>query len=215
VSARVVWTLAVCALLSSACQSTSDRWQPTTTARAALQLPANRQEGARIYQACASCHGDDGAGNDAALVPRIAGQHYSVLIAQMTDFRAARRHDRRMQQAMADHRLDSPQALADVATYVNLLKSSAPVSMGGAYSGDLGQRLYETNCARCHGGAAQGEDASVIPRLSGQNRMYLLRQFRDIAALLRPPAGRSHAALLSPLDYQEREALADYLSRLR
>lgn len=201
-------------LALSACESASDAWDPTPVAQSALTLPADREEGRRIYQACATCHRADGSGDDAALVPRIAGQHYSVIIRQIADFRADRRHDPRMQRAVTDHRVQSPQSLADVATYVNLLKVRAPVSLGGSPAGELGQRLFETNCSACHGAAAQGDDATTTPRLAGQHRRYLLRQFSDIAARLRPPVGRRHAVLLAPLDYQEREALGDFLSRL-
>ncbi len=114
----------------------------------ALRLSADRESGRRIYEARAACHGADGSGNGTALVPRIAGQQYSVIIRQVADFRASRRHDARMQQAVMDHRLESPQALADVATYVNLLRPRMPVNLGGAQAGDLGQRLFESNCAR-------------------------------------------------------------------
>ena len=42
--------------------------------------------GALLFGArCASCHGADGRGNDAKVVPRLAGQHYSYLVRQMYD----------------------------------------------------------------------------------------------------------------------------------
>lgn len=42
--------------------------------------------GALIFGArCASCHGADGRGNAARLVPRLAGQHYGYLVRQMYD----------------------------------------------------------------------------------------------------------------------------------
>jgi cytochrome c553 len=208
-----IWLLAFAVL--GACASPTGAWRSTPRAQAAMRVSADREDGKRIYATCTACHGEDGAGNNAALVPRIAGQHYSVIIRQLSDFQAERRHDPRMQQAVADHHLQSPQSLANVATYVNLLRTRAPVSLGGAPSGDLGQRLFETNCAACHGAAAQGSDESTIPRLAGQNRDYLIRQFRDIGGSLRPPVGPRHVKLLAPLQYQDRDALADYLSRLR
>jgi len=212
-ASRLVVVLLLCVVLAG-CRSVSEPWRPLPAAEAAMRLPADRVAGRRLFEACAACHGADGSGSDASLVPRIAGQHYSVIIRQLADFRAGRRHDARMQQAAMEHQLESPQALADIATYVNLLPRRMTVNLGGTQSGELGQRLYENNCASCHGGAAQGDDHAAVPRLAGQHRNYLIRQFRDIADLLRPPVGRKHAALLAPLDYQEREALADFLSRL-
>ena len=42
--------------------------------------------GALLFGArCASCHGADGRGNAARLVPRLAGQHYGYLVRQMYD----------------------------------------------------------------------------------------------------------------------------------
>jgi cytochrome c553 len=42
--------------------------------------------GARLFGArCASCHGADGRGSAARLVPRLAGQHYGYLVRQMYD----------------------------------------------------------------------------------------------------------------------------------
>lgn len=215
VASRLALLLA-CSPLVAACSTPEGPWHPTPKAAAALRLPANSDEGRRIYSAtCERCHGAEGNGDNAGLVPRIAGQHYSVIIRQLADFQAERRHDPRMQQAVADHRLRTPQSLADIATYVNLLHGTPPVSLGGAPSGDLGTRLYELNCSACHGAAAQGSDPDAVPRLADQNRDYLIRQFRDIAATLRPASGRLHAERLMPMQYQEREALADYLSRLR
>ena len=39
--------------------------------------------GARLYAQCAACHGADGAGSSEGSTPRIAGQHYSVLLKQL------------------------------------------------------------------------------------------------------------------------------------
>jgi cytochrome c553 len=47
--------------------------------------------GKRAYTAgCLSCHGDDGAGNEAVSVPAIGGQHYSYLVARLRDFASGR-----------------------------------------------------------------------------------------------------------------------------
>lgn len=47
--------------------------------------------GKRVYASgCSVCHGADGAGNDSPAVPRIAGQHYRYVLAQLRDF--ASRH---------------------------------------------------------------------------------------------------------------------------
>lgn len=53
---------------------------------------ANAAAGRATYQAwCAGCHGADGEGNGALLVPRVAGQHYRYLLRQLHDTVEGRR----------------------------------------------------------------------------------------------------------------------------
>jgi cytochrome c553 len=52
--------------------------------------PAARAK-ALYAQACSTCHGSDGAGNERAAVPAIGGQHYSYLLAQLDGFAAGHR----------------------------------------------------------------------------------------------------------------------------
>ena len=82
--------------------------------------------GALLFGArCASCHGADGRGNAARLVPRLAGQHYSYLVRQMYDAVDGRRpslveiHARRIEP------LDYDQ-VRGVADYLSRITSPAP-----------------------------------------------------------------------------------------
>ncbi|MGC4029625.1 MAG: c-type cytochrome [Steroidobacteraceae bacterium] len=53
---------------------------------------SNASAGRTAYQAsCAGCHGADGEGNGALLVPRVAGQHYRYLLRQLHDTLEGRR----------------------------------------------------------------------------------------------------------------------------
>lgn len=60
-------------------------------------------------RACAGCHGEDGAGSDAASAPRIAGQHYRYVLSRLRDFAAA--HGGRVEAAALS--AEEQQALAD------------------------------------------------------------------------------------------------------
>ncbi len=182
--------------------------------RQALNLPADRVEGARVYGTCAACHGDSGAGSSNEFVPRIAGQHYRVVIRQLVDYRHGRRRDERMQAATTEHQLADAQAIADVATFINLLRVSAPANIGTGLLTQEGVRVYEEKCSKCHGAGAQGSDAKGIPRLAGQNYGYLVRQFSDIAAGKRSNISAAHVRLIKPLQYQDIVALSDYLSQI-
>lgn len=182
--------------------------------RQALSLPADSAEGRRLFESCAACHGPLGAGSTSDYVPRIAGQHFRVLIRQLVDYRHGRRWNERMQAATAEHRLQDAQAIANVATYVNLLQVLGPANIGTGVSAQEGGRIYEALCFNCHGAAARGSDSKGIPRLAGQNYGYLVRQFADIAQGKRANVSAQHTKLLAGLDYQEIVALSDYLSQI-
>src|SRR5512144_228595 len=64
---------------------------------AGAQLEPNLAHGAELFQSCAACHGPDGRGTPDGEVPAIAGQHGSVLLKQLTDFRHEQRWNERMQ----------------------------------------------------------------------------------------------------------------------
>lgn len=83
--------------------------------------------GALLFGArCASCHGADGRGDAARLVPRLAGQHYSYLVRQMYDAVDGRRptlvdiHARRIEP------LDYDQ-VRGIADYLSRIAPPAPL----------------------------------------------------------------------------------------
>jgi len=67
-------------------------------------------------------------------------------------------------------------------------------------------------CMACHGTDGSGSEANGYPRLAGQNAAYLKRQLQDFAE------GTRSNPLMQPsakaLSVEERQALADYFSRL-
>src|SRR4051812_40362530 len=63
----------------------------------ALRSAPDNQRGAELFHQCAVCHGPDGGGTKDGNTPRIAGQHVSVLVKQLVDYRHNRRWDIRME----------------------------------------------------------------------------------------------------------------------
>lgn len=50
------------------------------------------RQGASVYfESCERCHGSSGQGNGAALIPRLAGQHFDYLVRQIRDSADGRR----------------------------------------------------------------------------------------------------------------------------
>jgi len=180
----------------------------------AKQAAPDPEHGAELYRACISCHGADGNGQANGNVPRIAGQHYSVLLKQIVDFRHGKRWDFRMEQIANQHNLEGPQDIADIAAYVTSLERSGSRGIGeGTYATD-GAILYGQRCASCHRPDGSGDAAKAIPRLAGQHYDYLLRQMYDAVDGRRPTLDKVHSNKIEPLDFQQVRALADFLSRI-
>ena len=179
-------------------------------------LDPNLEHGADLYQTCAACHGEGGRGTDDGEIPAIAGQHGSVLLKQLTDFRHDQRWNERMKNFTDRHHLTGPQDLTDVAAYVASLPRFPPSAKGigdGSALGD-GASLYFQKCERCHGPLGQGDLLRRRPRLAGQHYAYLLRQLQETAANQRPGMDRAHVDMLKGISTAELRGVADYLSRV-
>jgi cytochrome c553 len=184
--------------------------------RTAVELEPDPLRGAELFAPCAACHGANGLGLPDGSVPAIAGQHVSVLVKQLVDFRHDRRWDERMRNFASKHHLAGAQDLLDVAAYAEALPRWPPLE-GGAGDGSGLQRgrvVYHRDCGACHGPLGLGELRRMRPRLAGQRYEYLRRQLDETAAGLRPGMDAEHVKLIRALSAQERAGVADYLSRL-
>ena len=184
--------------------------------REAVQLEPNLGNGAKLFAACAACHQADGSGSADGTIPLIAGQHVSVLVKQMVDFRHDRRWHARMREAAKQHDLGGAQDILDVASYAAGLKRPPPREggMGDGKSLHEGQIVYYRECAACHGRLGEGDLHTLRPRLAGQHYLYLLKQLYDTASLARPGMDDEHVKRIGALSDAERAGVADYLSRL-
>jgi cytochrome c553 len=184
--------------------------------RAAVALEPDLQHGAELFKSCAACHQADGSGSDDGTVPVIAGQHVSVLVKQLVDFRHDRRWDSRMRGAAKGHELADAQDLLDVAAFAQGLRRPPPRE-GGTGDGSQqheGQVVYYRECAECHGRLGEGDLRTVRPRLAGQHYLYMLRQLYETAEGTRPGMDELHRKRIGALSDADRAAVADYLSHL-
>jgi len=171
--------------------------------------------GEQLFARCASCHGPDGAGVIDEATPRIAGQHYRVLVRQIVDFRHGKRWDIRMEGVVSSHSaLPELQDIADAAAYISAMERDGTRSVGDGNDLERGAGLYAKHCASCHGAQAEGDEEGDVPLLGGQHAAYLTRQFHDAVDGRRPALGRTHGKLFAPLDFNDLSGLADYLSRI-
>jgi cytochrome c553 len=182
---------------------------------AAAKLTPDAERGARHYETCAACHGPSGQGVSDGSVPAIAGQHGSVLLKQIVDFRHDQRWDERMQHFTDRHHLPTAQDVTDVAAYVSRLPRFPAMedSIGdGAFLRE-GASVYFRVCEACHGPLGEGDLLRFRPRLAGQHYEYLLRQLGETAAGYRPGMDPLHVERLRKLSPEQMRGVADYLSR--
>jgi len=182
----------------------------------ALNSRPDLDHGAELFKSCAVCHGLSGGGTADGQVPRIAGQHFSVLVKQLVDYRSDRRRDPLMEYMVDKHLLKKAQDIADVAAYASEIESlpEAGVSVGSGEYLASGAMVYTRSCVACHGKSGEGNRLERIPRVAGQNYAYLLRQIHDGIEGRRPNFSATHIRLLKGLDYAEITGVADYLSRI-
>ena len=181
-------------------------------AREASKLIPRVDRGEEIYQVCSSCHLPTGAGQQDGTMPQLAGQRRGVLIKQMTDIRSGLRDNPSMYPYVA--RLDGPQALLDVAAYIETLPIPADNGTGPGVDLERGEEIYVEQCLRCHGVAGEGMAEAFFPRLAGQHYRYLVRQIIDIAGGRRGNANPDMAQVVASLSAKDIANVADYISRM-
>jgi cytochrome c553 len=170
--------------------------------------------GDELFLQCVSCHGGKGGGQENGNTPRIAGQHYSVLVKQLVDFRYGKRWDFRMEELADRHHLEGAQDIADIAAYVNSLDSGNVRGTGDGIHASDGALIFGARCASCHGANGSGDAQHAVPSLAGQHYGYLVRQMYDAVDGRRPTLQRVHSQKIEPLDFEQVRAVADYLSRI-
>jgi cytochrome c553 len=180
----------------------------------ALSLTPDISNGLKIYRECAACHKPEGSGLVSGSVPQIAGQHLKVVIKQLADIRAGNRDSTLMAPYASAESIGGPQAIADVAAYVDSLEISIANGKGTGDDLALGKTLYQQHCSECHGQAGEGDNESSVPRIQAQHYKYLLRQFQWIRDGKRRNSSPEMVAQINSFDDQQIHAILDYVSRL-
>ncbi len=168
---------------------------------------------------CLACHGLDGAGNDAAGFPRLAGLDAGYLVKQMQDYRAGTR-----QSAIMAPNVDNldDQQIADVAAwYAGQTAAVPPLADADAELLALGEKLatrgdwdnYVVPCESCHGPGNDGV-GSAFPRLAGQHAGYIKQQLQAWKSGARSnDPDQLMLAIAARLSDEQIEAVATYLAR--
>ncbi|OSM06979.1 putative cytochrome c553 [Magnetofaba australis IT-1] len=181
----------------------------------AMQATPDLERGKALYYNCAICHTPEGWAMPSGAYPQIAGQHKSVLMKQLADIALGNRDNPTMVPFATPLFEEGPQALADVAAYIEKLPMAPFNGIGSGMYLPQGEKLYKDNCAKCHGANAEGHAKEFQPRLQGQHFLYLLRQLQWIQSGKRRNADKKMVEQIRGMTPTDLEALADYISRLR
>jgi len=181
--------------------------------KATLALPGDVQRGKDAYAECQTCHRTDASGRANLDIPRLSGQHASVVIKQLMDIRSGLR----VNPDMKDYMLDSDltlQNFADMAAYLQSLPVVGKIGQGPAELLPRGEALYASDCAACHGEHGEGRPELFYPMLASQHYSYLLR---ELDLILNGERGNSNPAMppiLKNYSADDKRAVAAYLAQL-
>lgn len=181
--------------------------------QATLALHGDVARGKDAYAECQTCHRQDASGRARFDIPRLSGQHASVLIKQLMDIR----NDVRVNTEMRAYMLDSDltlQDFADMAAYLQSLPVVGDIARGPPELAQQGQAVYARDCAACHGERGEGRAELFYPMLASQHYNYLLREMDLILTGKRGNSNPAMPPILGQLSADDKRAVASYLSQL-
>lgn len=206
---------------------------PKPSAEAVAKIdPELAQE---INMTCAPCHGRQGQGTPDGIYPRLAGMDPAYLATQIAHFKTKER----INIPMAPYATDRELPEGDVRTitaYLAAIELPSKLAAGEErptdalarlqqtkaviniplYPGDVarGRRVYEKECATCHGRDGYGDRSRIIPQLAGQHSSYLKRQIEDFAKGARNHDHPADAAIFKSFTESEIADVLAYVSTL-
>lgn len=181
--------------------------------KATLELQGDVVRGKDAYAECQTCHRQDASGRARFDIPRLSGQHASVLIKQLMDIRSGLRINTEMRAYMLDSDL-TLQDYADMAAYLQSLPVAGDIAKGPPELVQQGQAVYARDCAACHGERGEGRAELFYPMLASQHHNYLLREMDLILSGQRGNSNPAMPPILGNLSADEKRAVASYLSQL-
>lgn len=178
-----------------------------------LAKPGDVDRGKAAFSTCEGCHRKNASGRSDGSIPRLTGQHASVIVKQVLDIRAGRRSNPSMQPFVVDPSFTMTQ-LVDIAAYLQALPFEGSIGKGPGTDLARGKQLYERDCAACHGASGQGDAVKFYPMVSAQHYRYLVR---EVIAIRDGSRGNSNAEMVKvvkPYTPAEIEAVSDYMSQM-
>ncbi len=207
-------------------QADFDAWiaQQTTFSETQNMAAPNVAAGQAAYAACATCHGQQGEGNQALNAPKLAGQQPWYIERQIQHFKdGARGGDGDTygaQMAAFANMLADETAVRNVAAYINTFPDTPaqPTVTGDV---DNGYDIYDRNCAACHLDNGQGTWYNDSPKLAGMSDWYFVTQISNFRAGIRglhptDDYGEQMVSMATAMsDLEEIQDVAAYINTLQ
>jgi cytochrome c553 len=189
---------------------------------AAAQDPKSAEDFVnRAVHVCNKCHGEGGISTDPK-VPSLAGQQIAYLVEQQKLFREQRRNE-----ISSEAYMWGISALLDDATIQGLsdyyaAQKAPPGKSASPQLMEKGKKVYDRrievakgkykSCADCHG--EEGEGATAIPRVAGQNAPYMLAQLQKSFRTPTRPSAKVMTSVSHSLSDQDLVAVTAYMQAM-
>lgn len=168
-----------------------------------------------VARVCASCHGIDGNGTQAA-TPNLAGLQAQYLVKQMRDYVAGKR--RNETSTPCGPALDPD----DIPILADWFSAQPPAAgkRGDPALSEQGRKLYEEHpdpganddCMDCHKAEGRG-GSGLYPRVAGQPAAYTLKQMLAFKSGARNnDTSKVMRESVEKMSEQDMRALAEYLA---
>lgn len=191
---------------------------PAAEASAAVK-PGDATAGAAKAAVCGACHGMDGNSSDPQY-PKLAGQHESYIVTQLTGFKSSTRQNPIM---LGFASTLSEQDMHDVGAYF-ASKSSLPGVADQALV-EQGQKLYREGdtakgvpaCMACHTIDGRGNPGAMYPQLTSQHAQYIettLKAWHDGTSWGNDAHAQIMQGIAKKLDEKDIAAVASYIEGL-
>ena len=145
--------------------------------------PVGMVRGAELFETCAPCHGENGAGDQAIEAPAIAGLPQWYIEAQLQGFQQGWRGKHaddlpalRMRPMAVS--LTREGDVESVAQYVASLEPHFPESTLHGNAG-AGAAQYEQVCVACHGASGLGDEILRAPPIVQLPDWYLVQELQN------------------------------------
>jgi len=197
--------------------------QPTFAETQAMAAPST-QAGQQAYAACATCHGQNGEGNQALNAPKLAGLQTWYLERQLEYFRSGVRGgagdtNGAMMAPMAMGLDDN--SIRSLSAYIATLPDTPATPTIVDANVNNGARIYDRNCKACHLENGAGTWYTDAPALAGMSDWYFVNQINNFRQKIRGDHpndlyGEQMVSMATAMANQDEvEDVAAYLNTLR